>query len=708
MKTISHLLMAVLLCLPISLMAESITIVDNYAFPTKASSLNTASVSGALGDVTIAYSQTSGHFDLRSSCLRIRHNDATITITMPTGKSFANGDKITIVGTYKTSSTTGLGFAAGENTYDAIAANPSDGVTFTTEVVIGTENGQLNAAGAASVVLKRYGTESIEVTTLTITGNERGEEDPEGPTEVTWATVFASTTWDWTKAYADNDHKTITLTETSIPTKTDEFVLANVEGISKNYSEFNSAAIKMIGENPVRNGNACQASTLKLNLGERGKLVVTFCNVGAAYKVDGTTVDKGLRGIKHNGVAYETTSSSTENEIEATFYVQAGEHTLTGYSTDKGGNQAIRIKKIVYEAAGSAIEQITISESTVWDWTKAAFDPTLEKIQPSSTTTMYVMANFPGVTTNYEQFESRAIKLMGENVLRNGDACQIAKLSIITTVNGTLKVTFCNVGDSGKGTRYLCINGVVTDYSVETTTTITVAELPVAAGELVLTGIRKDAEGNQAIRIKKIEFIKAESDVLGTYERTVTEGNYGTVCLPYAVAAGHIAGATILEVESLTENGDGIILAEVDHMEAGRPYIFQATADLLSLEYGYQYAATAELYHGLQGFYADDEMVVPIGAYVLAQKKLWEVDGVVYIDRNRAYLIRSEIPAYTSAASSAPRRVLLMPEGSTVTTGVENASAVRPVEGIYDIMGRRLSEPQSGLNIINGEKVLIP
>ena len=71
------------------------------------------------------------------------------------------------------------------------------------------------------------------------------------------------------------------------------------------------------------------------------------------------------------------------------------------------------------------------------------------------------------------------------------------------------------------------------------------------------------------------------------YERTgLKKGNYGTICLPYAVAEK--SGAEFFSIAGKKiENGNTwLVLKEVEgNLNAGQPYIFKATADKLSCTY---------------------------------------------------------------------------------------------------------------------------
>ena len=188
----------------------------------------------------------------------------------------------------------------------------------------------------------------------------------------------------------------------------------------------------------------------------------------------------------------------------------------------------------------------------------------------------------------------------------------------------------------------------------------------------------------------------------GSYQRDVTNGNYGTICLP---KAGTISGATLFEIGSFENNM--IYVDEVLNgaMEAGKPYIFQATADQLNVTYT---SATVEenagSANGLHGFYdlndedAQKNLDQNDDNYILYQNAYWLVSGrAAYIANYRAYIKIGEIENTPAPQQGAPRRrVAMTVHGEQVATGVDALNAAEaPVKMIID----------GQLFIIRGEKM---
>ena len=150
------------------------------------------------------------------------------------------------------------------------------------------------------------------------------------------------------------------------------------------------------------------------------------------------------------------------------------------------------------------------------------------------------------------------------------------------------------------------------------------------------------------------------------YTRTVTNGNYGTICLPRASSV--IEGATMYRIVGGNAS-EGITIEEVASMEAGKPYIFQATADQITVTMTGARKDVQEA-NGLVGNLGETAITVPQNghSYVLSTNRLYLVDGDVTIAPNRAYIDMSAISTI-APAQGAKRRVIAT---YNQATGVEN------------------------------------
>lgn len=160
----------------------------------------------------------------------------------------------------------------------------------------------------------------------------------------------------------------------------------------------------------------------------------------------------------------------------------------------------------------------------------------------------------------------------------------------------------------------------------------------------------------------------------------LTAGNYYTMCLDKAVL--HIQGASIWKVLSKAQNGTDIILEEVGALplEAGRPYLFYASADKLEVVYtgdAVEAPVNDDANNGLVGSFTKEEIEITTNYdnYILYNNQLYYVNSLAYVGANRAYLDMTQVPDY-SAANPAPgrRRVTMHTNGTQVATGMDEVN----------------------------------
>lgn len=137
--------------------------------------------------------------------------------------------------------------------------------------------------------------------------------------------------------------------------------------------------------------------------------------------------------------------------------------------------------------------------------------------------------------------------------------------------------------------------------------------------------------------------------IVDGYIRSTTSGDYGTICLPYAVAAEDMAGAEFFSIAGKVMKGEepqSIVLNQVTTLEAGVPYIFSATSDKLIAAYSGKAVAVAEEANGLIGSFEGQD--VAEGMYLIsAQNKVQLCGKSCKISGNRAYIDMNEVPEYS-------------------------------------------------------------
>ncbi len=163
-----------------------------------------------------------------------------------------------------------------------------------------------------------------------------------------------------------------------------------------------------------------------------------------------------------------------------------------------------------------------------------------------------------------------------------------------------------------------------------------------------------------------------------TYSRTgapIAAGNYGTICLPLN---GTVTGATLYSVagKEISEKTYIVLEDKGTSLEAGKPYIFQLSADELRVALDGTYT-DLQAGNGLEGTYElinltpYDETHHNYFLYANAFKK---AGTGVTVGAYRAYLNWDEVSAPAPAPSA--RRIRMVIEGQEVQTGMETVTAM--------------------------------
>lgn len=198
------------------------------------------------------------------------------------------------------------------------------------------------------------------------------------------------------------------------------------------------------------------------------------------------------------------------------------------------------------------------------------------------------------------------------------------------------------------------------------------------------------------------------------YHRNVTSGDYGTICLPYAVAAEDMAGAEFFSIAGkIMKDGkpQSIVLEQVATLEAGVPYIFSATSDKLIAAYSGKAVAVAEEANGLIGSFEGQD--VAEGMYLIsAQNKVQLCGKGCKISGNRAYIDMNEVPEY-SGDVGVNQRLISFEDA----TGISETMVEGGLADVYTLSGvevrHQVNESEAtqglpqGIYIVNGKKVVI-
>ena len=171
----------------------------------------------------------------------------------------------------------------------------------------------------------------------------------------------------------------------------------------------------------------------------------------------------------------------------------------------------------------------------------------------------------------------------------------------------------------------------------------------------------------QSVRLAKVTDITPE-----TYTRTVTNGNYGTICLPYA--SSNYTGMELYEVSWLKAE-TGLYLDQLAagaQLVAGKPYIFKATATEITVTYtGDAKAAPVAGANGLTGTFTEIATgdAALVGNYIIAQNQIWVAGANNSLPANRAYINATLVPTTEQPKLAGRRRVCM---GENAATGLDN------------------------------------
>ena len=202
--------------------------------------------------------------------------------------------------------------------------------------------------------------------------------------------------------------------------------------------------------------------------------------------------------------------------------------------------------------------------------------------------------------------------------------------------------------------------------------------------------------------------------IVDGYVRNVASGDYGTICLPYAVAAEDMAGAEFFSIAGKVMKGEepqSIVLEQVTTLEAGVPYIFSATSDKLIAAYSGKAVAEVGESNGLIGSFEGQD--VAEGMYLIsAQNKLQLCGKGCKISGNRAYIDMDKVPEY-SGEVGVNQRLISFEDA----TGISETMVEGGLADVYTLSGvevrHQVNESEAtqglpqGIYIVNGKKVVV-
>lgn len=199
----------------------------------------------------------------------------------------------------------------------------------------------------------------------------------------------------------------------------------------------------------------------------------------------------------------------------------------------------------------------------------------------------------------------------------------------------------------------------------------------------------------------------------------LTDGKYGTICLPCAVMADDIRGMEVFSVVGKRIDSEGnpttLVIAEENSMEAGVPYVFRATAEEIAVAYTGEAVNAPVSANGLVGVFEDLKPIPGTGNYVISSNIIKKAGANTGVRANYAYIDMDNVPVYTEGSSA--KRIFEIGNSAgpssiqSVTTGADAVVDVYSITGVRLRTGVRASEATDGLSkgvyIVGGRKVIV-
>lgn len=204
----------------------------------------------------------------------------------------------------------------------------------------------------------------------------------------------------------------------------------------------------------------------------------------------------------------------------------------------------------------------------------------------------------------------------------------------------------------------------------------------------IVMSYAKDGSGNYGDDRGYIYNIVVTSDAPDpVYTRDVTNGDWGTLCLPWESKA--LEGGIYYDVLGTKDPVQGVALVELDESDqltAGKPYVFKATSEQIKVTYDPTTEVEAPVDAGNHIIGSFTGCTVPQDMYIIYNNMLYKTaDATNTIEANRAYFDADNMGIYSPV--SAPARVVFI-GGNTTPTDNAAVRSDKNANGKYIMNGR--------------------
>lgn len=209
-------------------------------------------------------------------------------------------------------------------------------------------------------------------------------------------------------------------------------------------------------------------------------------------------------------------------------------------------------------------------------------------------------------------------------------------------------------------------------------------------GAIVLKN--ENTEYNSNLEMDYIYLVKTADLTPTNVSIAVSTAGYKTYCSEYALDFSN------LDVKAYTAqlNGTEVTFTNVNTVPANTGILLKGTAD--TYEVPVVAEASAIDNNALIGVLEDTE--VPAGSFVLMNGN----DGIGFYKTNNPFTVGANT-AYLPALSS--NGIIRLNFTEDIATGIQAISTTTTYNRVYNLQGQRIMQPQKGLYILNGRKVVM-
>ena len=279
---------------------------------------------------------------------------------------------------------------------------------------------------------------------------------------------------------------------------------------------------------------------------------------------------------------------------------------------------------------------------------------------------------------------TQTLKGTSENIITTSRLSGLEdKLSVAYRATGASAGTYKATGNLGSGNQLDGTSGVV--FSLKLVAKSTAAE---TSGVITISDTKIADQANTA---QSVTFSNPEVTISNSVKVTFSN-DWNTFCSAHSLDFSSISGVTVYGVSTISAKS--VDLTEVDKVPAEEGVLVKGSGT-----FNVPILVTAPSSTGskLVGVTAATE--IDADNFILSGDKFIKcVKGV--LPAGKCYIKGGDVPASA--------KEFLMIEDDAVVTGINEVQAENSVNGpIYNVNGARVSNPQKGVYIMNGRKVIV-